>query len=122
VTTASQRLNAALLSLAARGFRSHCSDAESHHLWLSEHERERAVAVMLCDRCPVLTVCGDSRWSSVNLPIPLRGVEWVTYKDYANQASDSMLLSLLCAASLHKRIRLYMAPGSPQPLRYCFHG
>jgi WhiB family redox-sensing transcriptional regulator len=35
---------------------------------LSEHEGERAVAVMLCDHCPILTECrdhaeeNDERW------------------------------------------------------------
>jgi hypothetical protein len=32
----------------------------SHHLWLSEHESERAIAILLCDHCPVLTVCRDT--------------------------------------------------------------
>jgi hypothetical protein len=53
-------LTLALLRLAARGERAHCSDPTSHHLWLSEHEAERAIAVMLCDHCPVLTVCRDT--------------------------------------------------------------
>jgi hypothetical protein len=46
------QLTLALLGLAARGQRTHCSDPTSHHLWLSEYEAERAVAVMLCDHCP----------------------------------------------------------------------
>jgi hypothetical protein len=54
---ASDTLTIALLNMAERGERTHCSDPTSHHLWLSEHESERAVAVMLCDHCPVLTVC-----------------------------------------------------------------
>jgi hypothetical protein len=57
---ATDRLTLALLNLAASGLRTHCSDPTSHHLWCSEHERERAVAVMLCDHCPVLTVCRDT--------------------------------------------------------------
>jgi hypothetical protein len=57
---ATDRLTRALLDMAARGERTHCSDPTSHHLWLSEHETERAIAVMLCDHCPVLTVCRDT--------------------------------------------------------------
>jgi hypothetical protein len=48
-TARTDALTLALLNLAARGERTHCSDPASHHLWTSEDERERAVAVMLCD-------------------------------------------------------------------------
>jgi hypothetical protein len=58
--TASDQLTLALLGLAERGERTHCSDPTSHHLWLSEHDTERAIAVTLCDHCPVLTVCRDT--------------------------------------------------------------
>jgi hypothetical protein len=66
---ASDQLTIALLGLAEQGLRTHCSDPTSHHLWLSEHESERALAVMLCDHCPVLTVCRDTaetgeRWGA----------------------------------------------------------
>jgi hypothetical protein len=60
MTTATDQLTRALLDIAARGQRTHCSDPTSHHLWLSERERERQVAIMLCDHCPVLTVCRDT--------------------------------------------------------------
>jgi hypothetical protein len=55
----SDRLTLALLNLAARGER-HCSDPASHHLWLSEREAERAAAILLCDHCPILTICRDT--------------------------------------------------------------
>ena len=54
------QLTLALLGLAERGERTHCSDPTSHHLWLSEHDAERAIAVMMCDHCPVLTACRDT--------------------------------------------------------------
>jgi hypothetical protein len=57
---ATDQLTRALLNMAARGERGHCSDPTSHHLWLSEHESERAIAILLCDHCPVLTVCRDT--------------------------------------------------------------
>jgi Transcription factor WhiB len=57
---ATDQLTRALLDLAAKGERTHCSDPTSHRLWTSEHETERAIAVMLCDHCPVLTVCRDT--------------------------------------------------------------
>ena len=50
----------ALVDLAARGLRTHCSDAETHHLWLSEEAHERAVAARLCRGCPALTECGEA--------------------------------------------------------------
>jgi hypothetical protein len=59
-SAASDALTLALLGLAATGERTHCSDPTSHHLWLSEHDHERATAVMLCDHCPVLTVCRET--------------------------------------------------------------
>ena len=54
---ASDNLTRALLNMAARGERTHCSDPATHHLWLSEHPAERAVAVTLCDHCPVVDPC-----------------------------------------------------------------
>ena len=56
----SDALTLALLGLAERGERTHCSDPTTGHLWLSEHEGERAIAVMLCDHCPVLNICRDT--------------------------------------------------------------
>jgi len=54
---ANDKLTMALLNLAAKGERTHCSDPATHHLWLSEHDTERAIAITLCDHCPVLTEC-----------------------------------------------------------------
>jgi hypothetical protein len=65
---ATDQLTRALLDMAARGERTHCSDPITHDLWLSESDSERATAVMLCDRCPVEAVCRetaelrDERW------------------------------------------------------------
>ena len=56
---ATDTLTRALLDLAGRGERTHCSDPTSHYLWLSERDHERATAVMWCDHCPVLTVCRE---------------------------------------------------------------
>ena len=42
---AADRLTKALIDIATQGLsRHHCSDPELGHLWLSEHEHERAVA------------------------------------------------------------------------------
>jgi hypothetical protein len=57
---ASDALTLALINAASKGLRPHCSDPTTHRYWLSEHESERATAVLLCDHCPVLTVCGDT--------------------------------------------------------------
>ena len=57
---ASGALTAALLELTAQRLRPHCSDPESHHLWLSEHEAERSIATRLCIGCPVFNQCGQA--------------------------------------------------------------
>jgi hypothetical protein len=57
---ASARLTEALIDLAAAGLRTHCSVPEVSHLWLSDHEDERAQAARLCHGCPVSLEC----WSA----------------------------------------------------------
>jgi hypothetical protein len=65
---ATDQLTIALLNMAARGERTHCSDPTSHHLWLSEDQRDRDIATKLCTHCPVIVECGqaaaarDERW------------------------------------------------------------
>jgi hypothetical protein len=59
IREAHDRLTRALITIAARGLRTHCSDVELHHLWLSESQQERAVAARLCSGCPVFTPCGE---------------------------------------------------------------
>jgi Transcription factor WhiB len=54
---ASARFTKALIDLATRGLRTHCSDPETHHLWLSEDRHERAQAARLCVGCPVQPEC-----------------------------------------------------------------
>jgi hypothetical protein len=56
---ASAALTRALLDLASRGLRTHCSDVELHQLWLSESQQERAVAARLCRGCPAFIPCGE---------------------------------------------------------------
>jgi Transcription factor WhiB len=57
---ATDRLTMALLTIAARGERAHCSDWATHHCWISEVEAERALAVRACAGCPVWVECGES--------------------------------------------------------------
>jgi Transcription factor WhiB len=59
---ASRHFTKALIDLAVRGLRTYCSNPESHHLWLSEDEQERAAATQLCSGCPVQLEC----WSAAN--------------------------------------------------------
>jgi hypothetical protein len=54
---ASDRLTKSLINTTARGLRPHCADPELAHLWLSDHEEERAVAAILCGGCPVELEC-----------------------------------------------------------------
>jgi hypothetical protein len=57
---ASDRLTIALLTIAAKGQRAHCSDVETHHYWTSEHPAERARAALACRGCPVGRECGEA--------------------------------------------------------------
>jgi hypothetical protein len=57
---AGERLTKALLDLAARGDRHHCADEEVFHLWLSDHQHERALVVKLCGGCPVQRNAGGA--------------------------------------------------------------
>jgi hypothetical protein len=57
---ASERLTRALITLASRGQRPHCSQPEVHHYWTSEREKERELAVRWCAGCLVLEPCGEA--------------------------------------------------------------
>lgn len=56
--SARDRLDRALLDLAADGRRPRCGEPASHHLWTSEDRAERARAARLCSACPILRQCG----------------------------------------------------------------
>jgi hypothetical protein len=57
MTTATADLTSALITLAARGLRTHCSDPTLSELWVSDYETERAEAVLLCRGCLVIIEC-----------------------------------------------------------------
>ena len=57
---ASERLLRALITIASRGLRTHCSDPGASELWLSEYEPERAEAARLCIGCPIITECDQA--------------------------------------------------------------
>ena len=65
---ASDRFTKALIDLAAAELRTHCSDPDTAHLWLSEYPEDRTQAVRLCEGCPVIMECWsaavarDERW------------------------------------------------------------
>src|SRR5687768_4347347 len=56
---ACERLTRALVNIAARGLRTHCSQPEIHSWWLSDSQQEREVAARLCRGCPVLEPCRE---------------------------------------------------------------
>lgn len=70
MTTARERLDLALLDLAARGRRPRCAEPADHHLWTSDDHDERARAARLCAGCPLLHPCAESaedehdRWTT----------------------------------------------------------
>jgi hypothetical protein len=64
---ATDALTLALINLAARGLRTHCSNPGTSELWVSDHEAERVAAALLCHGCPVIVECAaaderDERW------------------------------------------------------------
>jgi hypothetical protein len=60
-------LDRALLNLAARGLRTHCSDPATHGLWLSESVAKRRETTKLCQGCPVLRECGAAAQARVKV-------------------------------------------------------
>jgi hypothetical protein len=68
MTTATARLNIALITMAQCGDRPRCSDPLDHNLWTSDDQHDRQIAVAWCAGCPILIECGraadarDERW------------------------------------------------------------
>jgi hypothetical protein len=60
MTTATAKLNRALVDLAARGERPRCADPVDHARWTSDDPHDRAIAARWCGGCAVLTLCGDA--------------------------------------------------------------
>jgi hypothetical protein len=64
---ASDRLNRALVAMAAKGLRAHCSDAESHWMWLSEDPAERARPRKCAAAAPATNRNGKNYYPTENL-------------------------------------------------------
>jgi hypothetical protein len=68
MTTATARLNTALITLAQRHERPRCADPITHTMWTSDDQHDRQIAVAWCAGCPVIVECGqaadarDERW------------------------------------------------------------
>ena len=68
MTTATNLLNRALITLAAKGGRPRCADPVDHQLWTSASEHDRRLATTWCIGCQVLVLCHeaaeerDERW------------------------------------------------------------
>lgn len=58
--TARDRLDRALLDLAADGRRPRCGEPDDHGLWTSDDRAERARAARLCAACPILRACAEA--------------------------------------------------------------
>jgi WhiB family transcriptional regulator, redox-sensing transcriptional regulator len=64
---ASEALTRSLITLASQGRRPRCGDAGFNY-WVSEDQRDRNLAALWCDGCPVLDPCreaakaNDERW------------------------------------------------------------
>ena len=55
---ARNRLDVALVVMAATGERPPCGEFGAHDSWLSEDARVRAAAAEACGPCPLLELCG----------------------------------------------------------------
>jgi hypothetical protein len=51
MTTATTKLNTALITMASRGGRPRCADPIDHQLWTSEHQHDRDIAAQWCSGC-----------------------------------------------------------------------
>jgi hypothetical protein len=60
MTTATDRFNTALLTLAQREDRVRCSDPVDHARWTSDDQHDRAIAALWCNGCMVLDLCGNA--------------------------------------------------------------
>lgn len=60
MTTATTRLNTALLTMARRAERRRCSDPVDHMLWTTENADDRAIAARWCVGCQVSDLCADA--------------------------------------------------------------
>jgi hypothetical protein len=58
MTTATARLNTALITMAQRGERPRCADPITHVMWTSEDQHDRDIAAQWCSGCDVLQLCG----------------------------------------------------------------
>lgn len=56
--TAQERLDLALITLAAQGRRPRCGEYGAGELWTSDDLEDRRQAVARCRGCPVLKECG----------------------------------------------------------------
>jgi hypothetical protein len=68
MTTATTKLNTALITMASQGSRPRCADPIDHQLWTSEDQHDRDLAATWCNGCQVLSLCHqaaderDERW------------------------------------------------------------
>jgi hypothetical protein len=58
--TATDQLNLALINMAVRGERPRCADPITHEMWTSDDQADRDIAVLWCDGCVVLELCGNA--------------------------------------------------------------
>jgi hypothetical protein len=71
MTTATTRLNTALITLASKGDRARCADPITHVMWTSEDQHDRDIAAQWCSGCDVLQLCGAAAEE--------RGEVWAVY-------------------------------------------
>jgi hypothetical protein len=53
MTTATPKLNTALITMASQGGRPRCADPVDHALWTSEDQQDRDIAAQWCSGCDV---------------------------------------------------------------------
>ena len=60
MTTATNLLNRALITVVAKGGRPRCADPVDHALWTSEDQHDRDIATARCIGCQVLGLCHEA--------------------------------------------------------------
>jgi hypothetical protein len=57
MTTATAKLNTALITMASQGSRPRCADPIDHQLWTSKDQHDRDIAATWYTGCQVLVLC-----------------------------------------------------------------
>jgi hypothetical protein len=95
MTTATARLNTALITLAQRHERPRCADPITHTMWTSDDQHDRQIAVAWCAGCPIIVEWGKPQTLEMNA-----GTSGADVTTHANHETNEQPERL---ASTHRR-------------------